>query len=706
LGFGDPHIVTSLHSGFITYYFRHTFSVTDAASVTALTLRVLRDDGAVVYLNGVEVYRSNMPGGPIGFTTLALTAVAGFDETNYFPAAIANLLVDGANTIAAEVHQVNLVSSDVGFDLSLSTDEGPSNSPPVANSQSVTVAQGGSVAITLTGSDPDGTVPLLTIVAPPAHGSLSGTPPSVTYTPAPAYVGPDSFTFQASDGFLTSAPATVSITVISIPVSLVATGSVWKYLDTGVDLGTAWVSGGFDDSSWLSGPGELGFGDGDEATVLNRLAGGNPIITYYFRHTFQVPDVSAVPGLALELYRDDGAIIYLNGVEVFRNNMPAGPVNFLTFAFLANDDGNLAVMGRINRSALVNGANVLAVEVHQSAITSSDVSFDLGLRAAANQAPTANDSAVTAPQNTATPIMLSGSDPDGDPLLFTVVTGPAHGGLNGVAPNLSYTPTPGFQGQDSFTFSVSDGVFDSAPATVTIDVVVPPDPPDVIAVVADCNGTSVQVVFDEPLDVASATDLFNYLLADSFGNQYVVVMASLGPEQRTVQLEVTPPLTPGPTYTLLLGSVCDLQGDCMAPQSFLVSFETEPPSLDCGVAVASLLPANNGLVDVGFSAVSDGFLQLQVFSDEPEVGALQDATFASGVLQLRARKSPGSNGRVYLVVVTAMDPCGNTSTCCRTVVVPKNSTAGAFSTVNAEAQAAQANCSAAGSPTTPYRKLP
>lgn len=194
LGFGDSHIVTSLPSGFITYYFRQTFTVADASAISALTLRVLRDDGAVVYLNGVEVYRSNLPTGPIGFTTLALTAVGGPDETTYFQASVANLLVNGANTIAGEVHQASLGSSDVGFDLDLVGDAGTTDQPPVANSQNVTVQKNGSVAIILTGSDPDGTVPFFEIVDAPANGTLSGSPPTVTYTPALDYVGSDSFT--------------------------------------------------------------------------------------------------------------------------------------------------------------------------------------------------------------------------------------------------------------------------------------------------------------------------------------------------------------------------------------------------------------------------------------------------------------------------------------------------------------------------------
>ena len=65
---------------------------------------------------------------------------------------------------------------------------------------------------------------------------------------------------------------------------LVSTGSVWKYLDDGSDQGSAWQALLFDDSAWASGPAQLGYGDGDEATVINGGPATNRLITTYFRH--------------------------------------------------------------------------------------------------------------------------------------------------------------------------------------------------------------------------------------------------------------------------------------------------------------------------------------------------------------------------------------------------------------------------------------
>lgn len=94
----------------------------------------------------------------------------------------------------------------------------------------------------------------------------------------------------------------------------------------------------------------------------------------------------------------------------------------------------------------------------------------LALRTAVNQPPTAHDQSVTTPEDTAASITLTGSDPEGQPLTYTVTSGPSHGTLGGTAPDLVYTPDPNYNGPDSFTFTVNDGTHTSEPATVSITV--------------------------------------------------------------------------------------------------------------------------------------------------------------------------------------------------------------------------------------------
>jgi len=89
-------------------------------STYALTLRLLRDDGAVVYSNGVEVSRSNPPPGPITFTTLASTDGSGTAENTFATASLnPALLVNGPNLLAVEIHQSAPGSDDLSFDLEL-----------------------------------------------------------------------------------------------------------------------------------------------------------------------------------------------------------------------------------------------------------------------------------------------------------------------------------------------------------------------------------------------------------------------------------------------------------------------------------------------------------------------------------------------------------------------------------------------------------
>ena len=84
-------------------------------------MNLLRDDGAVVYLNGVEVMRSNLPTGVVSYTTLATSAITGAEEsTVYVPGtSVSSLLVAGVNTIAVEIHQHAGNSSDISFDFEL-----------------------------------------------------------------------------------------------------------------------------------------------------------------------------------------------------------------------------------------------------------------------------------------------------------------------------------------------------------------------------------------------------------------------------------------------------------------------------------------------------------------------------------------------------------------------------------------------------------
>src|SRR6185369_7126848 len=118
---------------YVTTYFRRSFLVAAPALYTNLVLRLLRDDGAIIYLNAAEVFRSNMPTGAVTYSTYASTVVGGTDETTFFLANVSpGFLVSGVNVLAVELHQGNATSSDLSFDLELSGDARPRPPPSLA----------------------------------------------------------------------------------------------------------------------------------------------------------------------------------------------------------------------------------------------------------------------------------------------------------------------------------------------------------------------------------------------------------------------------------------------------------------------------------------------------------------------------------------------------------------------------------------------
>jgi type 1 glutamine amidotransferase len=176
-----------------------------------------------------------------------------------------------------------------------------------------------------------------------------------------------------------------------LAVDLIRAGSIWRYLDDGSAPPDAWRSTDFGDGNWSLKRAQLGYGDGDEATVIrSNRTDGTRIITTYFRKTFTATNTGTMTNLELRVLRDDGAVVYLNGMEVFRSNMPNTPVDSTTLALTAigNAQEIQWVSTNINAALLVDGTNLLAVEIHQSGTTSTDVSFDLALSALRFDPPT------------------------------------------------------------------------------------------------------------------------------------------------------------------------------------------------------------------------------------------------------------------------------------------------------------------------------
>ncbi|WP_461053973.1 metallophosphoesterase [Spirosoma arcticum] len=332
LGYGGDGEVTTVPYGpnpsskYITTYFRKTLRIADAAG--SFSFRYKRDDGIVLYINGQEVKRENLPTAAITNSTLA-TTVSEQEEPLWKTVDVPNgLLKAGDNVIAAEIHQSSAGSSDIRFDVEL---------------WRTTAFQRSISAIVRT----------LTNAAPPPQA-------------------PSSQTF-------------------------VKTGQSWKYYVATAAPPPTWKGcptcsdgGLFDETGWSSGPSPLGYPDGPETgletggtrkgTLVKQCPTSftcvNKDTTTYFRLKVTLADATGSFFMRYKL--DDGIVIYVNGREVKRHNLPALPavITYGTHATVNDVEEDWQTLNNV--PYLHEGENVLAVEIHQS-LPSSDIRFDLEL---------------------------------------------------------------------------------------------------------------------------------------------------------------------------------------------------------------------------------------------------------------------------------------------------------------------------------------
>ncbi len=230
--------------------------------------------------------------------------------------------------------------------------------------------------------------------------ALAGTPVNLPVIGTPTEANGEAVAFDALGGgyFTISESATpeplyyfarTSSDGPRAPQVLVPAGAAWKYFDQGTDQGTAWRHPGFNDSGWSNGVAQLGYGNGDEQTVVGY--GGdanNKHVTTYFRKTFELDNAPCIESLTLKLVVDDGAAVFLNGSNVLNFQLAANATyNTLASATQSANLEDTWFSFTVAPTLLVNGPNTLAVEIHQAAVNSSDISFDLQLTAMESTTP-------------------------------------------------------------------------------------------------------------------------------------------------------------------------------------------------------------------------------------------------------------------------------------------------------------------------------
>lgn len=295
IGWGQSDLGTTLTTSLspkpLTSYYRKSFDIEDATQVQSVDITTRADDGVVVYVNGAEVARVNMPSGNPTVSTYATAAVTAASALAN-PVVVhvpGNLVHDGANVVTAEVHSNYRSTPSHSFELT-------------------------------------------------ATATL-GTQPA----------GP-----------------------------LLATGANWSYYSGTSAVPDDWNSASFDDSAWITGEAPIGWGQSDLGTTLT-FDGTRPITTYY-RRSIDLSAADAAAGLDITTRADDGIVVYVNGAEVGRANMPDGTVTAGTYATSAPTASQALanpVIFHVSASNLGTGKTVIAVEVHSNYRSTPSHSFEL-----------------------------------------------------------------------------------------------------------------------------------------------------------------------------------------------------------------------------------------------------------------------------------------------------------------------------------------
>jgi hypothetical protein len=382
-GWGTGTEATVLPGTPLTSYYRTAFDVPDLGTTKALRLSMKINAGAAVYVNGVEAGRVNMPAGDLTAATPAAAYVCCGEEARVKEVIVpASLLHTGTNTIAAELHAWTPGAGRALFDLQAEQlgDSGDGGMPGTPGlTASANTAQGGIDLNWTSVTDNIGVAGYLISRGGQPYavaGASTTTWHDTAVTPGVSY----SYVVRAFDANGNSTPSATRAAVAPTSPVLLSLGSTWRWFyDVAAPPGS-WNAVGYDDSAWAQGPGELGFGDTPKSTIITGAPAPHPLTSYY-RRTVEIANPAAFTSIRLDLIRNSGAAVYVNGVEVARSNLPAGPLTSGTFASgpVPAAERHVPVQILVPSSAFVPGTNTIAVELHLNAGSQTTAGFDLAL---------------------------------------------------------------------------------------------------------------------------------------------------------------------------------------------------------------------------------------------------------------------------------------------------------------------------------------
>lgn len=357
------------------------------------------------------------------------------------------------------------------------------NDTPSAATQSVQVAEDGSTSLTLTAVDGDNDTLSYHIERYPSNGKLTGVVPNLTYTPNANFNGSDSFTFYVNDGTVNSSAATVNITVNPTNDQPTANNQQVQVLeDTSLAIfmqgsdpdndnltyviknnpanGTLTGSGnsrvyapnanfnGADSFTFVVNDGTV---DSAEATVSITVSATN--------------DAPVATAQNVTVDEDNQVTITLSATDIDSQSLTYSVVSNPQSGTLSGTGSTLVYIPNAN----FDGSDSFTFKANDGSLDSNSATVSISVNPV-NDAPVAQSLNLTSSEDVPLPITLLGSDVENIPLTYTVVNQPGNGTLSGTAPNLVYTPNSNFNGIDSFTFRVNDGVSNSTDADVNINI--------------------------------------------------------------------------------------------------------------------------------------------------------------------------------------------------------------------------------------------
>jgi hypothetical protein len=459
-----------------------TFSITitpvnDAPVATARTISTNEDTSVAATLSGTDP-----DGNALTYTVMSNPTKGTLTGTPPNLTYVPNANATGSDSFTFRVGDGTVNSANATVTVNIT----PVNDAPVASGRTASTAEDTGVAIALSASDIENSPLTYSIVGQPANGTLSGTPPSVTYTPKLNFSGADSFTFRASDGSANSGNATVNITVTPVndpPVATALTATTRRETAVAVKLaGTdvennpltfavvtqpanGTLSGTPPNLSYLP---KVGYTGGDSFTYRANDGAANSANATVSISVTSGNSAPVAQAKSLATMKNKAVAVELSATDADSNPLSFRIATAPASGTLSGTPPKLSFKPATD----FTGDATFTYVANDGSVDSPPATVRIKVKAS-NVKPVATAKSVTVNWNTATVIPLAGSDADNDPLAFTVVKQPINGKLTGTPPNVSYTPNSGFRGKDSFSFVANDGVVGSAAAVVQITVVNP-----------------------------------------------------------------------------------------------------------------------------------------------------------------------------------------------------------------------------------------